>query len=391
MARRLAGAVIASSLAGLIVGCASSWEPAFDDRARPDLFDDLVIADPDEALTFAGVYEGKERTVVAVTAYRSGTVEGIDLALALGREASDPITLFHEVGYEGLRRVIGSAPEGARVSVPAARLTLPVDLRDHHVAAGTNFPEHAGDAGVEGGPFLFAKMVAPTGPYDNVSAGAGLLDYEVEVAWVTLAPLRQGDRPDLMGVLLCNDFTDRETLMRHLDPWNIESGDGFTTGKSFPGYLPVGNLFVIPRDPRRFVAELELRLYVGGALRQRSKAREMIWDLDEILAQTWARKDRRWLHRGQQVSLFRDGDAIPERTLLLAGTPHGTIFDGLRTRHYVGGLIGWLLGGWSEPLPSHVVSSYIADARSAGAYLKPGDRIEIHVDRVGVLRNPVIP
>jgi len=82
--------------------------------------------------------------------------------------------------------------------------------------------------------------------------------------------------------------------MRRLDPWDIESGTGFTTGKSFPGHLPVGNLFVIPRDHRRFAEDLELELWVNDGLRQRSKASEMIWDVDEILARTWERKDVTW-------------------------------------------------------------------------------------------------
>ena len=378
-------------LATLLAACSSSWEPAFDETAPADLFDRVAIADPDQALTFARVAGGGKSKVIAVTEYRDGTVQGVDLAVALGRAASDPITVFDEVGYDRLRDVIRDAPASARMAVPAAHLALPVDLGDHHIAAATNFPEHAGDAGVEDGPFLFAKMVRPTGPYDEVSAGTGLLDYEVEVAWVTLAPLGKGDIPAVVGLVLCNDFTDRETLLRHVDPWHVESGDGFTTGKSFPGFLPVGNLFVVPRDHRRFVADLELRLYVDGALRQRSVAHEMIWDLDEVLAQTWARQAQRWAHRGQQVSLLGGGDVIPARTLILAGTPHGTVFDGLRAKHYADGLARWVLGGWREPPPNHVIGAYIADARSARAYLEPGNRVEIHVNRMGVLRNPVTP
>jgi 2-keto-4-pentenoate hydratase/2-oxohepta-3-ene-1,7-dioic acid hydratase in catechol pathway len=378
------------ALTTLIAACGPAWKPAFDEKAPAELFESVAIADPDVALTFARVAEDGQARVIGVGSYRGGAVEGVDLAAALGRDASDPITLFGEVGYERLRDLLRDPPESARVSVPAASLVSPVDLRDHHVAAGTNYPEHADDAGVEDGPFLFAKMVDPTGPYNEVPAGAGLLDYEAEVAWVTLAPLPRGAAPEAMGVVLCNDFTDRETLMRHIDPWDIASGRGFTTGKSFPGFLPVGNLFVIPRDPRGFFADLELRLYVDGALRQRSSAREMVWDLDEILAQTWARADQRWEHRGEQVSLFGGGGAIPARTLLLSGTPHGTVFDGLSVRHYIRGLARWLLGGWSEPVPSRVVDVYIADAKSAGAYLQPGNRVDIHVDHLGVLRNSVI-
>jgi 2,4-didehydro-3-deoxy-L-rhamnonate hydrolase len=329
--------------------------------------------------------------VIAVAEYRDGTVRGIDLTAALGREVSDPISVFREVGYERLAALVRNPAPASRVHVPAESLGIPVDLARHHVAAATNFPEHAGDAGVEEGPFLFAKLVEPTGPHDPVPAGPGLLDYEVEVAWVTLAPLAPGVPPESLGLVLCNDFTDRETLLHRVDPWDVESGAGFTTGKSFPGFLPVGDLFVIPRDPRKFATELELRLWVNGALRQRSRASEMVWDLDEIVARTWAWKDRRWDHRGEQVALVASADAIPERTLLLSGTPHGTVFAGLAPRHYLLGLTSWLAAGWDRPLPEHVVSAYVEDARSAGAYLQAGDRVDIHVDRMGVVRNRVAP
>jgi 2-keto-4-pentenoate hydratase/2-oxohepta-3-ene-1,7-dioic acid hydratase in catechol pathway len=369
----------------LASGCAGGFEPAFDESAPPGLFDEVAIADLDTALTFARTGNDRTRRTLAVTEYRGGTVRGVVLG------AKDPIDLVNQLGYDALREKVRTAPEDARVALPASSLVAPVDLADRHVAAATNFPEHAGDAGVEDGPFLFAKLVRPTGPYDPVPAGNALLDYEVEVAWVTLAPLAPGGDPPLLGLVLANDFTDRDTLLRRLDPWDVASGTGFATGKSFPGFLPIGNLFVVPRDHRRFVADLELRLWVDGKLRQRSAATEMVWDFDEIVARTYAWKDRRWDHRGASVSLLGDSEVIPARTLLLSGTPHGTIFDGLRARHYVGGLASWVFGGWSQSVPDNVVAAYIADARSAGAYLRPGNRVAIHVDHMGVLANPIAP
>lgn len=146
----------------------------------------------------------------------------------------------------------------------------------------------------------------------------------------------------------------------------------------------------MPRDHRRFAAASELRLYVDGAPRQRSPASAMIWDFDALIDRAWAWQDRRWDHRGTQVSLLPDSEAIPERTLLLSGTPQGTVFAGLQAPHFLSGVAAWLLGGWSERLPSHVLSAYIEDARSSGAYLRPGNLVEIHVDRLGVLRNPIV-
>lgn len=385
--RALVAVVTALGLAA----CGSGWESPFDERARPGHLADVAIAPPDEALTFARVGDAGARRVLLVTAYRGDRVDAVDVSAALGRPVSDPIALLDELGQDGVRDLLRAAPAAAARTLPAADLVLPVDLGAHHVAAATNFPEHADDAGVEDGPFLFAKLVAPTGPYDPVPAGPGLLDYEVEVAWVTLAPIAAGERPAALGLVACNDVTDRDTLLRLVDPWTPESGEGFATGKSAPGWLPIGNLFVVPRDPRAFVAGLELELWVDGALRQRAPASAMVWDLDAILAHTFAWKDRRWAHRGGEVSLLGGGDVVPARTLLLSGTPHGTIFDGLRARHYLGGLGRWIAGGFGTPLPAEVVAAYVDDARAAGAYLQPGQEVAIRVDRLGVLRNPVVP
>ena len=237
-------------------------------------------------------------------------------------------------------------------------MLVPVDLLDRHIAAGTNFPAHAGESGVEGGPFLFSKQVRITGPYADVSAGDGLLDYEVEIAWVTLDVVERGTMPKWMGLLVCNDYTDRATLLRNIDTNDVGSGKGFTTGKSFEGYLPVGTLFVIPRDYRAFARDLKLELWVNEELRQSSPASAALWDIDELFEQTWQRQDLRWQHRGKQVSLLTAGDTVNARTMIMGGTPEGTIFNGITTGQKVRGVAAWLLGGWDETLVENVMNVY---------------------------------
>ena len=407
--------MLGTALAMFTGGCATDWQPAFDEAAPANLFDDVMIADPDEALTFARIGAPGQRRLLAVTRYHGGVLSAVDLSSAGGgRPRQDAGELLLELGYDGVRDLVRGAAGSTRLAVPVADLVIPVDVHDHHIAAATNFPEHAGDAGVEKGPFLFAKLVTPTESTSTVSTRGGLLDYEVEVAWLTFAPLTQDAKaapgtsaapgsndspktkataqPALIGLILANDYTDRETLLHHINPFDVESGDGFTTGKSAPGWLPLGNLLVVPRDHRAFVRDLELRLYVNGSLRQRSMVKEMIWDFDEVVAHTFAWNDKRWEHRGEQVSLLgASPDSIPAHTLILSGTPHGTVFAGLRARHFLGGLGRWLMGGWSRAPMHSVADAYAADARSASAYLQPGDKVDIHVERLGVLRNTITP
>jgi 2-keto-4-pentenoate hydratase/2-oxohepta-3-ene-1,7-dioic acid hydratase in catechol pathway len=348
----------------------------------------LEIAPLDEAVTFARLREG--RRVLAVTRWADGRVDGVDLSALLGRPVTDPIDLLAGHDLAALAAHIDGAPDETRVSAAVDQLDLPADLGAHHIAAGTNYPEHAGESEVTDGPFLFAKMVAPTGSRAPVPAGDGLLDYEVELAFVVLAPLDRPGATPRLGLVVCNDYTDRATLLRHVDVWDPASGTGFTTGKSFPGYLPVGDLLVVPHDARAFARDLELRLWVNGELRQQARVSEWIWDLDRMLAETWARRDVTWQHRGGRVSLLSPAKTIPERTLLMAGTPAGTVFQGVGIGTRARGALAWMLGGFAGSLPSRVVETWVREAREAGTYLQPGDRVAVRVDRLGVVVNEIV-
>lgn len=374
-------------------GCGFEWEPLFHERIDPAALDGVTIAPADEALTFARTADttGGFR-LIAVRDYADGFVEGIDVAAAAGRPVDDPIEYVADRPYDEVRAELAAGRTDVRV--PVATLTIPVALRAHHIAAGTNFPEHADDVGVRDGPFLFPKLVAPTAPDAEVSMRGGLLDYEVEVAWVPFTDVpAAGPVPERLGLVLCNDFTDRDVLLRRLDPKNPASGVGFTTGKSFPGYLPVGDLFLVPRDHRAFVAGLSLQLYVNFGLRQRDRAQRMVWDVDRLFEQSAARSDVTWAHAGKRVGLF-EPDApgiIRARAMILSGTPAGTVFTELTPEQKASGFADWFFAlGTGSSIQRRAVRSYIADARAAGVYLRPGDRVDIHVHRMGTLRNRIV-
>jgi len=377
------------ALALSATSCAElEWAPLFHEQAAPEAFSRITIRPPGEALTFFRVtIDGAPRVFVA-TRYERDRVAGVDLSRHFGVAVHDPIAAFEAFGYER----IAAAAEGVAVEEhPSRALEIPLNLGDHHVAAGTNFPEHADEAGVEGGPYLFPKLVRPTRHDATVAAGLGLLDYEVEVGYVALRALAKGERPDHIGFIACNDFTDRDTLLRRVNTGDVASGDGFTTSKSFPGYLPVGNLFVIPRDYRAFERSLALELYVNGWLRQREKLDRAVWSFDDLVEQTWARSERTWDHRGEPVTLLPgDRSAIVARSMLLSGTPPGVVFNELQIEHKASGFFDWALFGWGSTIPENAIDNYIRDARGAGIYLHPGDEVVIRIDALGVVRSTVV-
>lgn len=351
----------------------------------------IKIARPSEALTFARIQGEAGPELLAVASLSETKAMAFNLTRVLGPDVRDPIALHLDRGYEAVQAEIERGFAGPLLEIAVDRLILPVDLTDAHIAAGTNFAAHAEESSVEEGPFLFAKLVRPTPFHAPVSAGDGLLDYEVELAFVTLTDAALPKAPETMGLILANDFTDRALLMRHLNPRDVTSGDGFTTGKSPEGYLPLGCLFVIPRDLRKFVAETELQLSVNGEPRQKASMTMAIWDLDELFRQIDARKEAEWEHEGAMVRLPVENATIPARTLILAGTPDGTVFQGIPKSTMAAGLLRWLAFGWNESAVDRVIERYIAGAKKKGNFLQPGDRVSIRVERMGMIETPVEP
>ena len=346
----------------------------------------LAIAPLNQALTFARWGEGGTAKTFVVSSYEDGVVKGFDLSPLL-KPGEDAIAAYNRLGYEAIATFVAAAP--TQISYEAAALALPVDLRAVHVAAGTNYPEHADEAKVKNGPFMFAKIAQPTSARATIPASKGLLDYEVELCLVTLSPVLASAGAK-GGLILCNDVTDRAALLRGADTDDIASGKGFTDGKSGIGFLPIGDLFIVPRDLKTFVAPLELRLSVNGEERQRTRVTNWIWDLDRLLLETAKRAGVSWSWRegSAQLPVSREG-LLPDRTLVLAGTPAGTIFKGPGLATFVRGGFDWLAGHGRRSIVEAVVERMIADERASGGYLQPGDVVTIQVNYLGTLENRV--
>ncbi len=346
--------------------------------------DSIALAPLEAALTFARTTDGR---ILGVTRYQAGVVTGVELTALAVTPSEDPIDLYNRLGHEALAAVIRTG--SPLTEVPADSLDRPVNLTSSHIAVGTNYREHAEESAVTGSPFLFPKCVTPTGPRSDIPAGEGLLDFEVELCLAPLRSLGLAD-PAEGGLILGNDVTDRAVLMRGVDLKDPQSGRGFTDGKSAPGYLPVGDLFVVPRDLHGFIAGLTLQLSVNGVERQRARVTEWIWDLDEILTRARGKRDVAWTWREGTARLaFAEDGSIPARTLILAGTPAGTVFQGVPAADRRAGVLRWILSGFSGSVVPRVIAAYVARSRAEKVYLQPGDRVTIRVDGLGVLSNRV--
>lgn len=401
--RRKAATISVSVAAGLAVAAVGSYAvvraiPAefplvYSEQIEPGATEGVDIADPATALTFARVDVGSGPTVLAVTGYSGNEITGVDLNAAAGTAFTEPIAAFNELGYPALQEI--ATDTGLKpVTVAASEVLTAIDTHSDHIGTGTNYVEHQAEATIEE-PYLFPKIGALTDSNEPLLAGdGGLLDYEVELGLVALDDITaETGTPEHMGLVLSNDWTDRELLVSQIEVDNLTSGAGFTNAKSQPGFLSTGDLFVIPADWQSYYQDLELDLFVNGDLRQRAHPVDMVWDAPTVIEKVLAIGDRTWDSDGEQIPLTREPGVISQGTLIQSGTPEGVVYRAPDTRQRFLGFMEWAasLGTNAESVVASALDVYVRDAHEAGVYLRPGDEIVTRADGLGQIFTTIVP
>jgi 2-keto-4-pentenoate hydratase/2-oxohepta-3-ene-1,7-dioic acid hydratase in catechol pathway len=263
---------------------------------------------------------------------RVGRLEGDEIEAL---DVPDMRTYFERGGADGT---------GERVLLAEARLRAPIMPKKFFHTAG-NFREHEEESkrvdwSHKIAPWIvfFQNVDAIVGPDDPVVYPEHLtdeLDYELELA-IVLAKSGKHFGPDdagayIGGYLIFNDITARDIQRREM-----ESGV-FSYCKAVDTFCPLGPWIVTPDeipDPH----DLAMELRVNGELRQSSHSGNMSVTIPEILAHYSALG-------------YSAGD------VLSTGTVSG-------------------------------VAGFSPDA--ASLYLRPGDVMECEIERIGILRNPVV-
>lgn len=269
----------------------------------------LALPDPGVAVALARTAEG----TLLLNAVTEDAVIGVLLA-------GTPLDAHATHGLAGLRQLRDAGPDHR---VPLDALLPPVPSPFPHIGSGNNFATHQEEVGVHDEPALFPKMSTPTAWNADVPA-ARRLDYEAELCAVTLDDVAPGDAAPL-GFLLCNDFTDRWSMMRGIKPGTPLGTTGFPDGKGGPGRLATGPWLVIPDNAHHFVASVQLRLAVDGRLRQDAPQSLAIWNHPRIIDQAFAACALDYRYHGEPVA-WPACDRIPAGTLILGGTPGGVVF-----------------------------------------------------------------
>jgi 2-keto-4-pentenoate hydratase/2-oxohepta-3-ene-1,7-dioic acid hydratase in catechol pathway len=264
----------------------------------------------------------------------------------VGRIDGDEIVQFHVRSMREYFELGGAHESDTRTPLAAARLEAPIRPKKLFHTAG-NFREHEEESknvnwSHQIAPWInfFQNVDAIVGPEEPVVYPEHLteeLDYELELAVV----LRKGGKwfsPEeaadyIGGYLIFNDITARD-----IQRGEMRSGV-FSFCKAIDTFCPLGPWIVTPDelgDPH----DLRMELRVNGEVRQESHSSRMSVTIPEILSNFSALG-------------YSAGD------VLSTGTVAG-------------------------------VAGFKSEEERKRLYLKPGDVIEAEIERIGVLRNPVV-
>jgi 2-keto-4-pentenoate hydratase/2-oxohepta-3-ene-1,7-dioic acid hydratase in catechol pathway len=238
----------------------------------------------------------------------------------------------------------GADVTGRELALTDVKLRAPIVPKKFFHTAG-NFREHEEESkrvnwSHEIAPWIvfFQNVDAIVGPDEPVVYPEQLtseLDYELELAVVVSKPGKwfgpEEAADHIGGYVIFNDITARDIQRREM-----KSGV-FSFCKAIDTFCPLGPWIVTPDeigDPH----DLKMELRVNGERRQESYSGNMSVTIPEILAHYSALG-------------YSAGDVVS------TGTVSG-------------------VAGFSED--------------AASLYLKPGDVIEAEIERIGILRNPVV-
>lgn len=355
-------------------------------HAASDAMLPLALAPLAKAHTFAQVPQGDRTSTLFVLKIDGTGVTAIDLSARTGLHSADAFDVIKHFDTAALDEL--ACQPGSTRQYPLADLAGVGPRGIDQIAAGTNYPAHGEEVGVDDA-FLFPKKSPAIGPRSALTVAPGMLmDYEVEICARFDRELRAVADFDAArkGFFLCGDYSDRATLIRKVNLKNILSGDGFADAKSGHDRFPVGPFLVVPRDWRAFLQDVRIETYVDGQRRQHASAGDMIKDLRAIVEETLAEAGTRtWSYQDRRIPLVARA-AIGTDSAVLTGTGDGVVF-----KTPDAATMKAVMTAKDRAAQLDVIDAYLAGEIDRRIYLQPGNTVIYTGSHLGAIHTTVIP
>jgi 2-keto-4-pentenoate hydratase/2-oxohepta-3-ene-1,7-dioic acid hydratase in catechol pathway len=267
-----------------------------------------------------------------------GVVDGksvIDVSGAAGAPR-DMLSLI-AAGAGGLAALQKAAPAAAKLPLDSVKPALPIAHPPKFICVGLNYAEHAKEGGHAPPtyPSFFLRVdtsLIPAGAAVVRPKASIQLDYECEL---TIVIGKRGRHiPEaralehVFGYTLFNDVSVRD-FQRKTSQW--------TPGKNFDATGPLGPHIVTADELPPGASGLKIMTRVNGETMQSSNTADMIFSTARI------------------VAILSEFMTLESGDLIATGTPSG-----------------------------------VAHARKPPAWMKAGDTVEVEVEKIGILKNPIV-
>lgn len=218
----------------------------------------------------------------------------------------------------------------------AVRLLAPVPRPGKLIAIGLNYRDHAAESNmpIPEKPVVFSKFTTSViGPNEPVvlPETSEKVDYEAELAVVI------GRRAKRVARERALEFVLGYTIINDVSARDFQFADGqWQRGKSCDTFAPMG-VYIATTDEIPDPHQLWIKLRLNGQTMQDSNTRQLIFGIPEL------------------VSFLSETITLEPGDVIATGTPPGVGF-----------------------------------ARKPPVFLKPGDQMEIEIQGLGTLANPVV-
>jgi acylpyruvate hydrolase len=270
---------------------------------------------------------------------RLGVLEGdrvIDLSAVDPAAPRDLREVLRAGRLPELEQLARTAPSSTRLRLDEVQLGLPLPCPGKVFCVGLNYRDHVAEAGFQRDayPAMFMRgatsLVASGEPIIRPASSVEL-DYEAELAVIIGARarhLREEDCAEVIAGYSCfNDGSVRD-YQQHTLQW--------TLGKNFDGTGALGPAIVTPDELPPFATGLRIQCRLNGEVVQESRTDNMLFSVPEVL-----------VYLTSAITLC-PGDIV------VMGTPEG-----------------------------------VGMARTPPLWMKHGDVVEVEIDAIGTLVNPV--
>ena len=267
-----------------------------------------------------------------------GVVEG-DTVIEVGSGGGNlyDVIAGGSAALAAVKAAAAKAPASARQPLASVKPALPIARPPKFICVGLNYAAHAAEGGhaTPTYPSFFIRV-----PSSLVAAGEPVvrpkesiqLDYECELTIV----IGKGGRhiseakalEHVFGYTLFNDVSVRD-YQRKTSQW--------TPGKNFDGTGPLGPVVVTADELPPGATGLRICTRLNGETMQDSNTADMIFST------------------ARTIAILSEFMTLEPGDLIATGTPSG-----------------------------------VAHARKPPTWMKKGDKIEVEVEKIGVLANPVV-